>query len=185
MKNLPRSSSPENFEIFRFSLRSRVRVSGCLSGRCCRIFGMRFTKNDPSLASPGSYIAPRLWRAARDPWNPRKGRRQDGEQRRVVGGVREAARSSTWHTYCLPFGNLEPKGFSLCSCRERRSMIEKLIFKIKSLIVPTVFSQRSQRPIATIDREAFVWRAIFYLTVIVNQSAYFYGDQGKERKEIE
>lgn len=34
----------------------------------------------------------------------------DGERRR---GVREAARRGTWHTYCLPFENLEPKDFSL------------------------------------------------------------------------
>lgn len=116
-----------------FTVRSRVRVSECLSGRCCRIFGMRCTDN-PSLASQSSYIAPRPWRAARDPWSPRKGHRQGGEQRRIVEGAREAARSGTWHTYCLPFGNLEPKGFSPCFCRERRSMIEKLIFQIKSLI---------------------------------------------------
>lgn len=138
----------------------------CLSGRCWRIFGMRFTESDPSLASPNSYIVLRLWRAARDPWNPRKGcrhrwrRREGGCTKRHVTHILPTSRGS------------RAKKASLLLPREG-GMIEKLIFQIKSLI--RARSRRSRRPIATMEFEQlwekslFILRTIQFILVVIEE----------------
>lgn len=138
----------------RFSLHSVSRCR-CLSGLAAGGFSVCGSRKTTHLwVGESSYprIALRPWRAARDLWISRKGRRRR-EWQRAADGERDAARSGTWHTYCLPFQNLEPKGsllllaplfvsFSVFFClslsfsflSRAMSIIEKLIFQIKSLI---------------------------------------------------